>query len=168
MKSMKCVAVTPGEHLDGFAVTLPISHMKHILVHDSLTGGDAIITHDETVDKGTVQLAVTFANDTKLDAVYDACATKFKRAGAVGLIVSADFETDSDAADVVAQPRAKHGERAKISAFSIHLPASSPTPSVRFLGSGDKHVSDKKLQKLIGWWRKCHDKKDKKSIENAA
>jgi hypothetical protein len=35
-----------------------------------------------------VQFAVTFANGTKPDAVYDGCVTKLRGATVVGLIVS--------------------------------------------------------------------------------
>jgi hypothetical protein len=37
---------------------------------------------------------------------------------------------------------------------------------VRFLGKGDKHVSDKKLQRIIRWWKRYQDKKGKKDKKN--
>ena len=89
MKSLKCKGITPGEHLDGLTVTVPVRHSKHLIVHDTLSGGDTSIVHDDTVAKGTVQIAVTFADNTKPDAVYDGCVATVKGKTAVGLIVSA-------------------------------------------------------------------------------
>ena len=69
----------------------------------------------------------------------------------------------------ITQPR--EGDRAKISSFTISVPPSRTHPSVKFLGSGDKKISDKKLKKLIRWWRKRQEKKKcnmKKHVESAA
>ncbi|KAF8479372.1 hypothetical protein JB92DRAFT_3044558 [Gautieria morchelliformis] len=141
-KSLKCIPVTPSELQDGLAVTIPVGKSKDIIVHDSLSGGDALITHDESVPKGSVQFAVTFANGTKPDAVYDGCVTRIRRSTVVGLI-----------------PREDHGERAKISSFTIRVPASLSHPSVKFLGHGGKHLSDNRLRKIIRWWRQKQGKK---------
>lgn len=41
-----------------------------------------------------------------------------------------------------------------------------PHPSVKLIGKGDKHIPDKKLRKVIRWWRKHHEKKDSDYIES--
>ncbi|KAF8578469.1 hypothetical protein K439DRAFT_1638757 [Ramaria rubella] len=140
-KSMECIAVTPSEHADGLDVTVPLNRLKAIIVHDSLSGGTSSIVHDSKVANGTVRFAVTFADGEKQDALYDGCAVQYKRNLGVGLI-----------------PREQHGKRAEISSLSIHIPVSLKDPSVVFIGGKDKHLSDKKLQKVIRWWRKRHDK----------
>lgn len=74
-------------------------------------------------------------------------------------------------AHTITQPREK-AAAAMISSFTISIPSSVYQPSVRFLGSGERKISDKKLQKLIRWWRKHQLKKKKcnkkKQVPSAA
>jgi len=139
LKSLKCINVTPANCTDGLVLNVPYLASKHILVHDSLTGGDIFVTHSSGIEHGTLQFAVAFKNASSHHEIYDGCVADFRRGTGVGII-----------------PHDDHTKRADIATFLIRIPQSTSSPSIKFFGEADAHISDKTIRKIIRWWRKHH------------